>query len=67
MPARKKRVERKRLDALVALCESARCRRQNLLAYFGESAQSCGNCDICLKAPRRWWRALWRPRRSSPP
>jgi ATP-dependent DNA helicase RecQ len=43
-----KRVERKRLDALVALCESARCRRQNLLAYFGEAAQPCGNCDICL-------------------
>jgi ATP-dependent DNA helicase RecQ len=43
-----KRVERKRLDALVGLCESARCRRQNLLAYFGEMAQPCGNCDICL-------------------
>jgi len=42
-----KRVERKRLDALVALCESVRCRRQNLLAYFGEAAQPCGNCDIC--------------------
>jgi ATP-dependent DNA helicase RecQ len=43
-----KRVERKRLDALVTLCESPRCRRQNLLAYFGEAAQPCGNCDICL-------------------
>ena len=43
-----KRVERKRLDALVGLCESARCRRQNLLAYFGEAAAPCGNCDICL-------------------
>jgi ATP-dependent DNA helicase RecQ len=43
-----KRVERKRLDALVGLCESARCRRQNLLAYFGEAAPPCGNCDICL-------------------
>jgi ATP-dependent DNA helicase RecQ len=31
------------------LCESARCRRQNLLAYFGETAQPCGNCDICLE------------------
>jgi ATP-dependent DNA helicase RecQ len=47
-PDEQKRVERKRLDALVALCESARCRRQNLLAYFGEAAQPCGNCDICL-------------------
>src|SRR6202166_5270615 len=44
-----KRVERKRLDALVSLCESARCRRQNLLAYFGETASPCGNCDVCLE------------------
>jgi ATP-dependent DNA helicase RecQ len=44
-----KRVDRKRLNALVALCESARCRRQVLLDYFGEAAQPCGNCDICLE------------------
>jgi ATP-dependent DNA helicase RecQ len=43
-----KSVDRKRLNALVGLCESARCRRQILLAYFGEAAQPCGNCDICL-------------------
>ncbi len=61
-----KDVDRKRLDALVALCESARCRRQSLLTYFGEAAPPCGNCDICLEAPR-WWRALWRPGRRSPP
>jgi ATP-dependent DNA helicase RecQ len=59
-----KDVDRKRLDALVTLCESADCRRQVLLDYFGESAQPCGNCDICLTG-RRWWRALWRPRRPS--
>jgi ATP-dependent DNA helicase RecQ len=44
-----KRVERKRLNALVGLCESARCRRQVLLDYFGEAARPCGNCDICLE------------------
>jgi ATP-dependent DNA helicase RecQ len=43
-----KGVERKRLNALVGLCESVRCRRQILLGYFGETAQPCGNCDICL-------------------
>jgi ATP-dependent DNA helicase RecQ len=43
-----KRVERKRLNALVGLCESVRCRRQILLDYFGETAPACGNCDICL-------------------
>jgi ATP-dependent DNA helicase RecQ len=43
-----KRIERQRLKALVSLCESPRCRRQALLAYFGEAAQPCGNCDFCL-------------------
>jgi ATP-dependent DNA helicase RecQ len=44
-----KGVERKRLNALVGLCESVRCRRQILLGYFGETAEPCGNCDICLE------------------
>src|SRR5207244_7069712 len=42
-----KRVERLRLAALLALCEAPRCRRQTLLGYFGETAQPCGNCDLC--------------------
>ncbi len=44
-----KRVERRRLDALVALCEAPRCRRQTLLTYFGETTQPCGNCDLCAE------------------
>jgi ATP-dependent DNA helicase RecQ len=44
-----KRVERARLNALVSLCESPRCRRQGLLAYFGETTGRCGNCDVCLE------------------
>jgi ATP-dependent DNA helicase RecQ len=44
-----KRVERQRLNALVALCEAPRCRRQTLLAYFGETAEPCGNCDLCIE------------------
>jgi ATP-dependent DNA helicase RecQ len=42
-----KRIDRLRLNALVALCEAPRCRRQTLLGYFGEQAERCGNCDVC--------------------
>ncbi|GFK92468.1 ATP-dependent DNA helicase RecQ [Fundidesulfovibrio magnetotacticus] len=42
-----KRIETHRLGALIALCETPRCRRQTLLAYFGEEAPPCGNCDVC--------------------
>ena len=43
-----KRVEHQRLNALLALCETAGCRRQALLGYFGEACEPCGNCDRCL-------------------
>ena len=46
-PEAVKRMERHRLAALVALCEAPRCRRQTLLAYFGEKSGPCGNCDLC--------------------
>ena len=46
-PDEQKRVERQRLSALVSLCESPRCRRRTLLAYFAESAEPCGHCDVC--------------------
>ncbi|MBI5163086.1 MAG: RecQ family ATP-dependent DNA helicase, partial [Magnetospirillum sp.] len=44
-----KRIDRQRLNALLALCEAPRCRRQTLLAYFGEGSEPCGNCDLCLE------------------
>ena len=48
-----KRIQRSRLNALVAWCEIPRCRRAALLAYFGESySGACGNCDNCLNPPR---------------
>jgi ATP-dependent DNA helicase RecQ len=43
----KKRLEKQRLNQLIALCEATRCRRQVLLSYFGEEKKECGNCDIC--------------------
>jgi ATP-dependent DNA helicase RecQ len=48
-PDERKRVDRQRLGALLALAEAPRCRRQTLLAYFGEPSQPCGNCDLCLE------------------
>ncbi|TRC74767.1 DNA helicase RecQ [Mesorhizobium sp. WSM4310] len=48
----KKRAHR-RLDTLIGYCETAQCRRQVLLGYFGEEAEPCGNCDNCLdQVPR---------------
>ncbi len=49
-----KRLGHAKLDALLALCESATCRRQRLLKYFGEDSGACGNCDICLNPPQTW-------------
>ncbi|MER6754610.1 DNA helicase RecQ [Micromonospora echinofusca] len=43
------------LDAMLALCETVRCRRGQLLDYFGEKAMAaCGNCDTCLTPPESW-------------
>ncbi|MFE1031857.1 DNA helicase RecQ [Streptomyces sp. NPDC058807] len=44
------------LDAMLALCETAQCRRGQLLAYFGQEHDpaGCGNCDTCLTPPQTW-------------
>ena len=52
--ARHKRVAAAKLDALLGLCETSACRRQRLLAYFGEESGPCGNCDTCLEPPQTW-------------
>ncbi|MDG1025420.1 MAG: DNA helicase RecQ [Gammaproteobacteria bacterium] len=50
-----KRAEQHRLNAMLGLCEITTCRRQALLAYFGEDlAQPCGNCDCCLEPAQTW-------------
>ena len=46
-----KRIQAAKLDAMLGLCETAECRRMRLLAYFGEAAGPCGNCDTCLDPP----------------
>ncbi|GAA3550021.1 DNA helicase RecQ [Microlunatus spumicola] len=42
------------LDAMLALCETVECRRAQLLAYFGQAAEPCGNCDTCTSPPQTW-------------
>jgi ATP-dependent DNA helicase RecQ len=49
-----KRLQRDKLDALLALAEATDCRRVRLLAYFGEASAPCGNCDNCLAPPETW-------------
>jgi ATP-dependent DNA helicase RecQ len=50
-----KRIERGKLNALLAICETASCRRQAILGHFGEAhAGNCGNCDTCLKPVETW-------------
>src|SRR5215472_4667773 len=52
---RQKRIERHKLNALLGYCETATCRRQVLLGYFGEREHPrCGNCDHCLKPAHVW-------------
>jgi ATP-dependent DNA helicase RecQ len=46
-----RRREHKRLDSLIAYCETPTCRRRTLLSYFGEDPEPCGNCDVCLDPP----------------
>ena len=49
-----RRIEEKRLAAMIDLCEAALCRRQALLAYFGEATPPCGHCDLCRDSAARY-------------
>ena len=52
---RHKRIEQHKLDAMLALCEETRCRRQTLLNYFDEELpQPCGHCDNCIDGVQTW-------------
>ena len=46
-PPDRKAADHARLNALLGLAEAMKCRRQVLLGYFGETAEPCGNCDLC--------------------
>jgi ATP-dependent DNA helicase RecQ len=49
-PELQKRIENQKLNALLGLCETTRCRRQVLLDYFSDTCEPCNNCDTCLTA-----------------
>ena len=50
-----KRHERRRIDAMLQLCETTDCRRQLLLRYFDEHMpKPCGYCDICAEPVATW-------------
>ncbi len=48
-PPERRAADHGRLNALLGLAEALRCRRVNLLRYFGEDPQPCGKCDLCDK------------------
>jgi ATP-dependent DNA helicase RecQ len=51
----RKRVERQKLESLLAYAEATGCRRQLLLGTFGESYPGpCGHCDNCIEPPKTW-------------
>jgi ATP-dependent DNA helicase RecQ len=47
-----RRIEHRRLAAMLDLCEIAPCRRQALLGYFDEDSKPCGSCDLCRTGPQ---------------
>ncbi len=50
----RKFVEHSKLGSMFAFLETASCRRQALLSYFGEHIEPCGNCDNCLNPVETW-------------
>lgn len=48
-PPERRAADHARLNALLGLAEALKCRRVNLLQYFGESPEPCSKCDLCDK------------------
>ena len=71
-PMERKQADHKRLNALLGLAEAKRCRRQTLLAYFGETLGGAvrqlrplpRRARALRRAPRR---RAWRSRRCCAP
>ncbi|WP_371170418.1 DNA helicase RecQ [Aliiroseovarius sp. 2305UL8-7] len=50
-PPERRAADHGRLNTLLGLAEAHGCRRQQLLEYFGETSDPCGNCDLCSAPP----------------
>ncbi|MGL4636690.1 MAG: DNA helicase RecQ [Beijerinckiaceae bacterium] len=51
-------IEHARFNSMVALAESASCRRRALLNYFGEELVNCQGCDLCSGSGSRLYDGL---------
>jgi ATP-dependent DNA helicase RecQ len=50
-----KRIQQQKLEALLGYCEAVDCRREALLAYFGEAYPApCRTCDNCSQTVEAW-------------
>jgi ATP-dependent DNA helicase RecQ len=50
-----KRIQQRKMQAMLGFCETTRCRRQVLLGYFGEELpEPCTNCDTCEGKVEVW-------------
>ncbi|MDA5556804.1 DNA helicase RecQ [Shimia sp. MMG029] len=50
-PPERRAADHARLNGLLGLAEALKCRREQLLKYFGEDEVTCGKCDLCDTPP----------------
>ncbi|MDZ7627816.1 MAG: DNA helicase RecQ [Parvularculaceae bacterium] len=48
-PEAARAAQKRRIEELGALCEMTGCRREALLAHFGQTIGPCGTCDNCRR------------------
>ena len=51
-------IEHAKFNSIVALAETASCRRKALLMYFGEKLEHCQGCDLCAGSGARLYDGL---------
>ena len=50
-----KRIQQRKLEALLGYCEAVECRREALLGYFGQTYPApCQTCDNCSQTVEAW-------------